>query len=208
MILACDPGLSGAFYCAAVVEDMPTYTKTIGGKERRFISERDVFRLVGRCRNAGATRLVIEDVKGAPGQSAPAAFTFGYGYGVVIGAAKTTAEGAVLAYLVDAVTYLFSVVSLGFIRVPFQHEHHEHEDGKEHTLSKDVGEGLRFLWKDGRLRTLALASWALSFLYAPVSLAMIVLARDRLHASARVIGLIFSLSAVGGLIGAWLAPHV
>jgi len=128
--------------------------------------------------------------------------------GVVIGAAKTTAEGAVLAYLVDAVTYLFSVVSLGFIRVPFQHEHHEHEDGKEHTLSKDVGEGLRFLWKDGRLRTLALASWALSFLYAPVSLAMIVLARDRLHASARVIGLIFSLSAVGGLIGAWLAPHV
>lgn len=125
--------------------------------------------------------------------------------GFVIGAARTTAAGAVLAYLVDALTYLCSVVSLGFIRVPFQSDH---EDGKEHTLRKDVLEGVRFLWTNRPLRTLALASWALSFLYAPVSLAMIVLARDRLHASARVIGLIFSISAVGGLIGAWLAPHV
>jgi MFS family permease len=125
--------------------------------------------------------------------------------GLIIGAAKTTAAGAVLAYLVDAVTYLLSVLSLGFIRVPFQSDH---ADGREHTLSGDVREGVRFLWKDSRLRTLALASWALSFLYAPVPLAMIVLARDQLHASARVIGLIFSLSAVGGLLGAWIAPQV
>ena len=125
--------------------------------------------------------------------------------GVLIGAANTTAAGAVLAYLVDAITYLLSVISLGFIRVPFQSDH---TDGREHTLSGDVREGVRFLWKDSRLRTLALASWALSFLYAPVSLAMIVLARDQLHASARIIGLIFSLSAAGGLIGAWLAPHI
>lgn len=125
--------------------------------------------------------------------------------GAVIGAAKTTAEGAVFAYLLDAVTYLLSVVSLGFIRRPLQSDHN---DGQEHTLAKDVGEGWRFLWTDRRLRTLALASWALSLLYAPVSLAMIVLARDTLHASARTIGLIFSLSAIGGLIGAWLAPHV
>ena len=125
--------------------------------------------------------------------------------GVIIGAAKTTAVGAVLAYLVDAITYLLSVISLGFIRVSFQSDH---TDGRAHTLSGDVWEGVRFLWRDRRLRTLALASWALSFLYAPVSLAMIVLARDQLHASARTIGLIFSLSAVGGLLGAWIAPHV
>ena len=125
--------------------------------------------------------------------------------GVVISAAKTTEQGAVFAYLVDALTYLLSVLSLGFIRVPFQHDHN---DSRPHTLSKDVKEGVRFLWADSRLRALALASWALSLLYAPVSLAMIVLARTQLHASARVIGLIFSLSAFGGLIGAWLAPRV
>jgi predicted MFS family arabinose efflux permease len=123
----------------------------------------------------------------------------------MIGAAKTTASGAVLAYLVDALTYVASVASLGFIRVPFQATR---DDRQRHSLAAQVQEGLKFLWADSRLRTLALTTWALSFLYAPVSLAMIVLAHDDLHASARVIGLIFSLSAVGGLLGAWLAPRI
>lgn len=125
--------------------------------------------------------------------------------GFIIGAARTTASGAVLAYLVDAVTYLISVGSLGYIRVPFQVTH---EVGEKHGLSAQVGEGWKFLWADSRLRALALMSWALSFLYAPVSLAMIVLARDHLHASSRMIGLVFSLSAVGGLLGAWIAPKI
>ena len=95
---------------------------------------------------------------------------------------------------------------LGFIRVPFQTDH---DDGKEHTLAKDVREGLRFLWADSRLRTLALASWALSFLYAPVSLAMIVLARDQPACLSLVSSASSSvLSALGGLLGAWLAPRI
>ncbi|MDQ2798267.1 MAG: MFS transporter [Armatimonadota bacterium] len=125
--------------------------------------------------------------------------------GLIISAAKTTAAGAVLAYLIDALTYLISVVSLGFIRIPFQAAHEEREN---HSLSEQVTEGLKFLWADSRLRALALTSWALSFLYAPVSLAMIVLARNQLHASPRIIGLIFSLSAIGGLIGAGVAPKM
>lgn len=125
--------------------------------------------------------------------------------GAIISAARTTASGAVLAYLVDALTYLVSVLSLGFIRVPFQAER---DGAEERSLPAAVKEGLRFLWADGRLRTLALLSWALSFLYAPVSLAMIVLARDQLHATARTVGLIFSLSAIGGLTGAGIAPKL
>ncbi len=125
--------------------------------------------------------------------------------GVIISAARTTAEGAVLAYLVDALTYLVSVLSLSFIRVAFQTEHGE---GLKLSLSKQVAQGLRFLWEDRRLRVLTLTSWALSLLYAPVPLAMIVLAREHFHAPARVIGLIFGVSAVGGLIGSWVAPHL
>ena len=95
MILACDPGLSGAFAFwpsepepALHISDMPTtLMKTSKGKERRFIDERGVFNLI-YC--SGATRLVIEDVNGAPGQSAPAAFSFGYGVGIIIGAAIAT----------------------------------------------------------------------------------------------------------------------
>lgn len=125
--------------------------------------------------------------------------------GIIISLARTTAEGAVLAYLVDAATYFVSVVSLAFIRVPFQAER---AAGVRRHLSREVLEGLQFLWGDPRLRALALASWALSFLYAPVSLAMIVLARDQMHASARTIGMIFSLSAIGGLIGASIAARL
>jgi hypothetical protein len=83
MILACDPGLSGAFFWRGDVADMPTYAKD----KRRCIDERGVFALVEDYRDAGAVRLVIEDVHGAPGQSAPAAFNFGYGVGIIIGAA-------------------------------------------------------------------------------------------------------------------------
>jgi predicted MFS family arabinose efflux permease len=37
---------------------------------------------------------------------------------------------------------------------------------------------------------------------------MIVLAKDRMHASPGVIGLIFSLAAIGGLVGSGFAPWV
>jgi MFS family permease len=125
--------------------------------------------------------------------------------GTIISAARTTAAGAVLAYLVDAATYLTSVSSLAFIRVPFQAER---DANARHSLYGDVVEGLQFLWRDQKLRTLAFTAWALSFLYAPVSLAMIVLMRDLLHASAQAIGLLFSLSAVGGLIGCSVAARM
>lgn len=125
--------------------------------------------------------------------------------GVIISAASTTAVGAVIAYLADSVTYLLSLLSLFFIRVPFQVE--RNETGKR-ALQQEVGEGLRFVWGNPPLRVLALTSWTLSFLYAPVSLAMIVLAHDQFHASARAIGLVFSFSAVGGLIGASVAAKL
>ncbi len=125
--------------------------------------------------------------------------------GAIISAARTTAAGAVLAYLVDSVTYLVSVASLAFIRVPFQGKR---SAGEVASLRSQIAEGLRFLWANRSLRALAAASWTLSFLYAGVPLAMIVLARDHLHASARAIGLVFSLSAVGGIIGAAIAPRI
>lgn len=125
--------------------------------------------------------------------------------GVIINTAKTTGAGAVLAYLVDSVTYLASVLSLLFIRVPFQAERRQED---KRSLWKEIQEGLRFLWANRSLRTLSLTSWTLSLLYAPVPLAMIVLARDLLHANARAIGLVFSFAAVGGLIGASLAPKL
>ena len=124
--------------------------------------------------------------------------------GWIIALARTTPAGAALAYLLDAATYVISVLTLGLIRVPFQAE----RKVVRVPLRQGIASGLRFVWADRPLRFLALLSGALALLYAPLSLAMIVLARDQLHASARTIGLIFSVSAIGGLIGAYLAPKI
>lgn len=89
-ILACDPGLGGAFcfYDPKLgrmeVDDMPTFTKKTGNsKKRRTLDEYAVFDLIGKWAKEGAVHLYIEAVGGMPGQSAPAAFNFGSGYGAV-----------------------------------------------------------------------------------------------------------------------------
>ena len=93
MILAVDPGLSGAFAfydgTALSVRDMPTYTAVAGVRKtnRKFIDEAGVLRTLSSVRLV-AEILVMEQVGGIPGQSAPAAFTFGYGVGVVLTAAR------------------------------------------------------------------------------------------------------------------------
>ncbi len=69
-------------------------------------------------------------------------------------------------------------------------------------------EGVRFLWAQRRLRTIALLSTAINLLDGPLMLAVIVLARDDLHADARTIGLIFSVAGAGELLGSFLAPWV
>lgn len=91
MILACDPGLGGAFcfYVPAIgrmdIAPMPTFLRTMVGKKtkRRTLDEHALFDLVGSYAKEGAVHLYIEQVGGMPGQSAPAAFNFGVGYGAV-----------------------------------------------------------------------------------------------------------------------------
>lgn len=84
-ILAIDPGIRGALclYDGArlTVADMPTRVSS-GGK-----TAIDEERLVRWIKTSKADLLVIELVGGIPRQSAPAAFVFGRGVGVIIGAA-------------------------------------------------------------------------------------------------------------------------
>ena len=69
------------------VHDMPTHMVVVSRKDRRAIDERATLDRVQRASLFGAQILVIEQVSGMPGQSGPAAFTFGYGVGVVTTAA-------------------------------------------------------------------------------------------------------------------------
>jgi hypothetical protein len=94
MILAIDPGLSGALVLKGqgvfMHWPMPVFTKIAGARktDRRFIDEDAVCRLIGDTRVMGGELAVIEDVGGLPGQAAAGAFTFGYGYGVLITACR------------------------------------------------------------------------------------------------------------------------
>lgn len=91
MILAVDPGLYGAFAwtdgVALAVRDMSLREDLVNGKPRKLIDEARVFARL-RTARLHASVLVIEQVGGMPGQSGPAAFTFGYGVGMIVGAAQ------------------------------------------------------------------------------------------------------------------------
>lgn len=87
MILAVDPGLSGALalYDEAQrglleVVAMPTFRKD-PKSARRFLDEAELWKLMGSWRLLhNCNRFVTEKVNGMPGQSAPGAFTFGTTY--------------------------------------------------------------------------------------------------------------------------------
>jgi len=125
--------------------------------------------------------------------------------GALISLARTTIAGAALAYLLDSLSYLASVASLGFIRTPFQLDR---SGVATQSLRRDIAAGLHFLWADQRLRIVALLAASIGVLSSPTDLAIIVLAQQRLHADARAIGLILSLGSVGGLLGSVVAPWV
>lgn len=103
ILVACDPGFEGAFAFddtksgAFDVYDMPVLEKAISGRKRadgkkptrKIINLAETVALLDTFKGLGATHLVIEDVNGRPGQSAPAAFNFGFGCGVVHGIAHS-----------------------------------------------------------------------------------------------------------------------
>ncbi len=87
-----------------------------------------------------------------------------------------------MAYLLDGLSYLVSVVSLGFIHTPFQAEH---APVAGRSLRTEIAEKLRFLWAEPRLRTIALLTLSVNVFFGPVYLAVIVLTEGTLHADAR-----------------------
>jgi crossover junction endodeoxyribonuclease RuvC len=93
-ILACDPGLAGAFALweperdALKVTAMPVLKRELAdGKLKTVLDEPEVVALLAVFAGVGARDFFLEEVMGAPGQSGPAMFNFGYGVGVVYAAA-------------------------------------------------------------------------------------------------------------------------
>ena len=89
LILSADPGITGAICSYYTVEgrvqvhDMPVIEKKMATGVRRLLDEVEILILLGLYRDLGCKHFFLEQVNGLPGQSAPRAFNFGWGYGVL-----------------------------------------------------------------------------------------------------------------------------
>ena len=108
-----------------------------------------------------------------------------------------------LPFLADAVSYLASVVSLLFIATPFQGE----RMAARRPLHHDIGEGLAWLWRQPLIRYMAILTGISNLVGNGVFLIAIVIAQGQ-HASSAVIGLIFAVGGVGGILGSLAAVRL
>ncbi len=113
------------------------------------------------------------------------------------------ALGNLLPFLVDALSYVASVISLLFIKADFQ----EKRIGTPRKLWVEIREGLHWLWQQPLIRFMAILTGGNNFITSGYTLILIVLAQ-RMHASSVLIGLIFTITGVGGFLGAVVGPFV
>jgi len=119
--------------------------------------------------------------------------------GFIIGLAPVVALGAALAYLLDSLSYLASVITLRFMKVSFQVE--RQLSSQRHDLRKEIIEGLRFLWQQPILRIMVILATSGNFLLSSITLAVIVMAQGTLHLNVQILGLILASGGIGGVLG-------
>jgi MFS family permease len=121
--------------------------------------------------------------------------------GILVGLKRSTVVGAMIAYGVQAAMLSLSLLFLGAIRKPLRTPR-----GEQRHLIAEIREGVGWLLAHRVIRTLAFLAMTLAVIFAPVSLALIVLARDTFHASPAAIGFMFSIGGFAGIMTALAAP--
>ena len=113
--------------------------------------------------------------------------------------------GRALPFVVDAISYVASAISLLFIRRPLQQEY---DRERSRLLLGGIGDGVRHMWRQPFLRTTAFVTGGANFVTNGVGLAAIVVAAQTLGASGGEIGLMLTLAGFGGLAGSLAAPRL
>lgn len=108
--------------------------------------------------------------------------------------------GRALPFLVDAVSYAASTITMLLIRTDFQEPRSDQRAGT-------AWDGMRWLWKRPFLRLCALLFAASNPVFTGLYLLAVVLAKHQ-GASPGLIGVMLGIAAGGGLIGAMLAPRL
>ena len=111
--------------------------------------------------------------------------------------------GRSLPFLADAISYVFSIVSLLGMRTPFQQE----RERDPASLRVQIREGFSFLWQQPFLRTCALIFAGDNFVFQGLYLTLVVVAR-RHGLSSAAIGAMIAVFGAVQLVGALLAPRM
>lgn len=112
--------------------------------------------------------------------------------------------GRALPFVLDALSYCASVVSLFFVRTRM---HRAVEVDTRRRLVVEIAEGLRWMWHQPIIRAMSALYGADALVSPGLPLTLIVLAQHK-HAPPSAIGVIFSIASVGGIVGAAIAGRV
>jgi MFS family permease len=110
--------------------------------------------------------------------------------------------GRSLPFLADAVSYAFSIVSLLWMRTPFQ----EQRERDTAPLRMQIKEGIAWLWQQKYLRTSALIFAGDNFVFQAIFLVFVVVAK-RHGFSSGLIGALIAAFGTAGLLGSLVAPR-
>ncbi|MDQ2902112.1 MAG: MFS transporter [Ktedonobacteraceae bacterium] len=111
----------------------------------------------------------------------------------------------VLPFTLDAISYAFSVISLLFIRTPFQKERITAQERP--ALRHEIARGLVWLWRQPLIRYIAFLTGGFNLLGSGIVLVVIVLAQHQ-GASSTTIGIIFSIAGIGSILGSLVGGFI
>jgi MFS family permease len=110
-----------------------------------------------------------------------------------------------LPFLVDALSYVVSLVTLVLIKGDFQTARSAAARRRPAHVLHDILEGVQWLWRQPFLRMATLLVAGSNFMFQALVLAVIVLAESA-GATPAAIGLMFGIAAAGGMLGSLAAP--
>jgi MFS family permease len=111
--------------------------------------------------------------------------------------------GRSLPFLADGLSYVFSIVSLLWMRTPFQ----ETRERDTAPLRTQIAEGISFLWSHAYLRTSALVFAGDNFVFQGLFLTLIVVSKHH-GLSSGLIGVLIAVFGGASLLGSLLAPRI
>ncbi len=113
------------------------------------------------------------------------------------------AIGSSYAIVVDSLSFLVSALAVAGIRAPEPKP--EVPEGGHPSLRHDMAEGLRFVFHNALLRAIACTTASSNLASGIAAAVEVVFLVRTVHASPAVIGLLFTLGGVGGVLGALVA---